>query len=111
MFPIAWLFGLILLAISSPTASAEPVNLDSSSVTLSFAARVNASGYVNVAEADRARIAYLRSSAKGRPTLNQRDGISFSLQNTAVTYSASIGIGSPPTPCEYAATSWIFLIK
>lgn len=96
MFPTSSLFGLVLAAVS--LVSAQPTTLDTNKFTLAFAAKVNTSGIVNLPQADRARIAFLRTNVQARDSV-KRGGVGFSVQNTAVTYTASVGVGSPATQC------------
>ncbi|EGO00886.1 hypothetical protein SERLA73DRAFT_159520 [Serpula lacrymans var. lacrymans S7.3] len=90
MFPSSALLSLLLVALSA--VSATPVKREAKAATLAFTAKVNASGYANIAEADRARAQSLRQGAtKGKRAA------SISAANTAVTYTASVGVGSPAT--------------
>lgn len=95
MFPSSALLSLALLAVSS--VSASPIKRDANKFSLAFAARFNATGSQNVAEADRARAAALRKNASSKN--GKRDG-AVSVANTAVTYTASVGVGSPATQCQ-----------
>ena len=66
--------------------------------TLGVAAKVNARGTTNIAEADRARAKALR---EGR--LNKRDVI-IGITNGQTIYTVKVGVGSPPTECECSAS-------
>ncbi|EGO00888.1 hypothetical protein SERLA73DRAFT_178865 [Serpula lacrymans var. lacrymans S7.3] len=88
MFPSSALLSLLLVAVS--IVSATPVRREPA--TLSFVAKVNASGTSNLAEIDRARAqSLLQSVTKGK-----RDG-TVSATTDGVSYTASIGVGTPPT--------------
>ncbi|EIW80819.1 acid protease [Coniophora puteana RWD-64-598 SS2] len=88
MFPSKALLSLCLLATA---AAASPVKRDNKS-TLSFATRFKQLDQgKTIAEVDRARAAALQGGAKGK-----RDG-TVSVTNAQVTYTASVGVGSPAT--------------
>jgi hypothetical protein len=93
MFPSTALLSLLLAAVSSAT----PIRRDSNKVTLQFAHQVNAlCGLQNLAEIDRDRAIALVNNAA-----SQKGGkVSVDVTNTAVTYTAQVDIGSPPTQCE-----------
>ncbi|KII94442.1 hypothetical protein PLICRDRAFT_99960 [Plicaturopsis crispa FD-325 SS-3] len=86
---------MLLLALS--TVSASPVARNQHS-GLPFVTRFDAraTGFGNIADADRARAAALRANAIAKKN-GKRDGESFNVNNTAVTYTASVGVGSPAT--------------
>ena len=109
---------LVLLAIS---ISANPVVVRDNLIRLPFAKKINATNVVDVLRIDQARAAALRAhgSAKaGRRLRNAaksalhsslasgsagkltKDAVtSFTVQNQAVTYVATVGVGSPATDC------------
>ncbi|KAF7980823.1 hypothetical protein HWV62_36446 [Athelia sp. TMB] len=91
MFPSSALLSLALVAISSVAAS--PIQRDTGKFSLAFAAKVNATGSQNIAEHDRARAAALRQNAQSGNAKRS----TVSVDNTAVTYTASVGVGSPAT--------------
>ncbi|KAF7982214.1 hypothetical protein HWV62_29404 [Athelia sp. TMB] len=91
MFPSSALLSLALLAISSVAAS--PIQRNTGKFSLAFAARVNATGSRNIAEHDRARAAALRQNAQS----GNAKRATVSIDNAVVTYTASVGVGSPPT--------------
>lgn len=97
MFPTSALLSFLLVAVSAVSAVPTPEQRDVSKYTLSFAAKVNATGAHNLAEADRARAAALRSNALARQSGKRANSVS--VENTAVTYTASVGVGSPATQC------------
>jgi saccharopepsin len=97
MFPSAnILLSLLLVSV----AFASPViQRGSNPVTLEFAHHVKAlNGTKNLAQIDRARAKKLVnnvSAASGKVT-------SVDVSNAVVSYTTQIGVGSPPTQCEYA---------
>lgn len=97
MFPSSALLSLLLLAVTS--VSATPIKREANKFSLAFAAKVNGTGSTNIANSDRARAAALRKNALAKNN-GKRDG-SVSVTNTAVTYTASVGIGSPATQCQF----------
>ncbi|KAG2153326.1 acid protease [Suillus clintonianus] len=85
---------LSILFVVLPSADASPLRRDTGKATLSFAARVNARGAVNVADADRARAQAMKQAG----SMGKRAGrSSFTIANGVVTYTAQVGIGSPAT--------------
>ncbi|KII89978.1 hypothetical protein PLICRDRAFT_29152 [Plicaturopsis crispa FD-325 SS-3] len=99
MFPTKALISLVVLAASLSDVSATRFNgaRDASKVTLPFATKFNSTGSVNIVAADRARAAALKEHGLARASGKaKRDG-SFAVTNTAVTYTASVGVGSPAT--------------
>jgi saccharopepsin len=101
MFPASCLISLAFLAVSlCGTASAIPTA--GVPQTLSFRAHINATGTGNIVEADRARIAAFKND-NARRDLGKRSG-SIDVTNAVVTYTASVGIGSPAT--DYSKLCW-----
>jgi len=91
---LSTVLSLLLFAVFS--ADAFPIKHDSNKVKLPFAYKINAIGPgATLAGLDRARAASFIQSAKSK-----RDGESFSVTNTYVTYTANVGVGSPPTDCR-----------
>ncbi|KZT30116.1 family A1 protease [Neolentinus lepideus HHB14362 ss-1] len=91
MFRFSALLSLLVVALS---ATASPILADTPKVTIGFATRFNQTGAANIVAADRARIAHLKNRT---PSGNGRRAASFSITNTAVTYTTSVGVGSPAT--------------
>ena len=91
------LLSLLLLAFT--VVSANPIERDAKKFSLAFAATVNGAGRANIAEADRARAAALRKNALSKRN-GKRDGV-VSVDNAVVTYTASVGVGSPATQCQF----------
>lgn len=88
---------VVVLAISLPTIASPAVHIRSSLVTLPFALKLNYTG-TTIADRDRARAAQIVTSSKDRVVadLGRRQS-SIAATNTAVTYVASVGVGSPAT--------------
>lgn len=98
MFPSSTLLSLLILAVS--TANASPIQRDPAIVTLSIASRISTIGAKTLGDLDRARATALRNAGLSKRNLNgKRAGDPVSATNTAVTYTASIGVGSPATQC------------
>ncbi|EIN04506.1 aspartic proteinase [Punctularia strigosozonata HHB-11173 SS5] len=100
MFRSSALLSLLLLAIGG---YATPVVREPSPVKLPFAVRFNngTNGALNIIEADRARINLIKEQgaalAEKHENVHKRASYSVSVTNEAVTYIASIGVGSPAT--------------
>ncbi|KAF9473455.1 aspartic protease [Pholiota conissans] len=84
----------VLLAI---TTSAKPVVVDMSPVTLPLSRRLNLTSIHNLVRHDQARARSLKSKGRFRSQFGARAVINEPIDNQAVTYIASVGIGSPPT--------------
>ncbi|KIM81111.1 hypothetical protein PILCRDRAFT_821935 [Piloderma croceum F 1598] len=99
MSPTRSLLSLLLIAVSlGSSVTASPTPRDSKA-TLAFARSFNLSGtgFQNIADADRARAQALISSARVKGGQNKRAVSSILVTNTAVTYTANVGVGTPPT--------------
>jgi saccharopepsin len=94
MIPFVALLYLLLVAL--PT-DASPLHRYAANPTLSFIARVNAKLGPNIAETDRARAQTMKQA--GHKT-KRAGSSSFSINNAVVTYTAQVGVGSPPTNCK-----------
>ncbi|KAH7886050.1 aspartic peptidase domain-containing protein [Phlebopus sp. FC_14] len=96
MFPAASLLTALLLALS---IAATPVEVRDSPVTLPFAKRISdTGGPINLVQHDQARASALREHADAISSgkLNRRTA-SIPVTNEAVSYIASVGVGSPAT--------------
>ncbi|KAG2043738.1 aspartic peptidase domain-containing protein [Suillus americanus] len=92
MFPSKTFLLILFVVLSS--ADASPLRPVAGKATLSFTARVNARGAVNIAAADRARAQVMKQAG----SIGKRAGrSSFSITNAVVTYTAQVGVGSPAT--------------
>ncbi|KIP04810.1 hypothetical protein PHLGIDRAFT_25390 [Phlebiopsis gigantea 11061_1 CR5-6] len=95
MWHVFALGAVLLFTISS---SATPLATFASAVTLPLARRFNSTGIANIAEADRSRIKLLKSQiASDASKSTKRSVFSAPITNEAVSYSVSVGIGSPAT--------------
>jgi len=95
MFPSTLLTTLILaLAVA-----ANPIVVDQPKVTLPLVRRLNLTSVHNLLRHDQSRAKALK--AKGYPSLIHTDAaISETVDNKAVSYYASVSVGSPPTTCK-----------
>jgi hypothetical protein len=95
------LISFLLLAISCTGASAGRIVVDRRDDgvhSLAFSRNFHSPRHQNIAELDRARARHLFQVGKGN--LERRDGHMVGVTNVGVTYTASVGVGSPPTTCE-----------
>ncbi|KAF8473762.1 acid protease [Gautieria morchelliformis] len=95
---------LLSLVLLLPAALALPsfVKIRDSPITLPIAARINTAGPVKLAEADRARARSFIQVAAQRAAKLTAGAITdifngVPLTNGAVSYTASVGVGIPPT--------------
>ncbi|KAJ3503190.1 hypothetical protein NLJ89_g8548 [Agrocybe chaxingu] len=96
MFPTTLLTAL-LLAFS---VAANPVVIDRPPVTLHLSRRVNVTSIHNLLRHDQARAKALKAKGAAKAagtTLDTRAIINEQVDNQAVTYIASVGVGSPAT--------------
>ena len=107
MFPTSPLLTTVLLAL---TVAGSPLNVrdDAPSGTLPFSLNLNLNG-TTLADLDRARAAYFLARGKELDSVNPQDtnatlGTSLDkrqsnvgVMNTAVSYTASVNVGSPGT--------------
>ena len=97
---MARLSALLALTAAAVAVSANPIVVRDSPITLSIARRFNTTGVVNVLEADLARAKVLKArgqAAHAAAPLTARSAVNVAITNTAVVYSASVGVGSPAT--------------
>src|ERR1700683_5210676 len=98
MFPSSTLLSLLLVAASA--VHATPIKRDLNNLQiLSFTSKINTIGGKTLAELDRARASALRANALGNANRKHAADSVF-VNNTGVTYTASVGVGSPATQCE-----------
>lgn len=101
MFSASSLLYAVLLALA---VSANPIVVRDNLIRLPFAKQFNVTAGTagNLLKADQARAAALKAhgSAKSAGTLAKDAVVSFTVQNQAVTYVASVGVGSPATTCK-----------
>ncbi len=100
MFPKFSILSTVLLAL---VVSANPITVRDNLVRLPFAKKLNLTPGNGLLKGDQARAAALRAhgEAKAAGTLAKDAVISIGVQNQAVTYVASVGVGSPATTCEF----------
>ncbi|KAG6865697.1 hypothetical protein C0993_007883, partial [Termitomyces sp. T159_Od127] len=100
MFPASLLSTLLLVF----TVSANPIVVRESQVKLPLARRLNVTSVHNLLRHDVARAKFLRARAEaklsGTSDFDTRAVINEQVDNQAVTYIASIGVGSPATTYE-----------
>lgn len=100
MFPASLLSTLFLVL----TVSANPIVVRESQVKLPLARRLNVTSAHNLLRHDVTRAKFLRASAEARLSgasdIHTRAIIDERVDNQAVTYIASVGVGSPATTCE-----------
>lgn len=101
MFHFESLLSILLLALA---VTANPIVVRDNLVRVPFAKRVNATNISNLLAHDQARAAALKAhgAAKASGQLSKDAVISIGVQNQAVTYVASVGVGSPATTCMLA---------
>ena len=80
----------LLFALS---VAASPVLVNRSPVTLALSRLVNLTSIHNLVRHDQNRAKALKGDWRG--TVNEP------IENQAVSYVASVGVGSPPTTCKY----------
>jgi hypothetical protein len=103
------IFGQVLaLTLASTVVAVSPsiFTNPNSKYSLPFAVKINATGFRNIVDADRARAATLSRHAEGGFAL--RDGHLVNVANGAVIYLASVGVGSPQTQCTCILVCLLF---
>ncbi|KAG9307905.1 aspartic peptidase domain-containing protein [Chiua virens] len=83
---------LFLILVTSSAVDATPLTRHSGKAALSFATRIHERGTLNVVEKDRARVQAMKQASH-----NGKRSASLSATNTDVSYTASVGVGQPPT--------------
>ena len=100
---------LILSLLAAVFSAATPIQRHSSGVTLGFVHKVHAlHGSKNLAQIDRARASALIHNTQNNKAVFNGRVISVAMTNTAVTYTAQVGVGSPPVECECAGGDGAF---
>ncbi|EJC99400.1 family A1 protease [Fomitiporia mediterranea MF3/22] len=87
---------LLLAALVAAVPSPPLVRVRESKVTVPFVGRLNITGHT-IAEIDRARAAQSRAKGKARIGQSEKRQSAFPIINEAVTYVATVGVGSPAT--------------
>jgi cathepsin E len=96
----------VLLALS---AAATPlIQVRDSPITLPLSRRVNATSAHNLLKHDIARVKALKARAKALQDGKFEEAaiVNQPLDNQAVTYIATVGVGSPATFCEFHPFRW-----
>ncbi|KAH8120040.1 acid protease [Phellopilus nigrolimitatus] len=96
MFPTSLLLSILVLALA---VSADPIVVRDNLVRLPFAKQINVTSSGHILKNDQARAAALRAIGEARAggKLQKDAVISVPVQNQAVIYVASVGVGSPAT--------------
>ncbi|KAI9450421.1 aspartic peptidase A1 [Lactarius psammicola] len=95
MFPTASLTAFLLLVFS---AAANPIVVRQSPVSLSIARYLNITGAHDLVRNDQARAKNLIAIGKAKQSGRSTGGVvGVGVTNVAVSYQASVGVGSPPT--------------
>ena len=99
MFPTASLTAFLLLTVS---VVANPIVVRKSPVSLSFGRHFNITGAYDIVQKDqtRAKNHVSVSKVKESGTLRADAVVGVGMTNVAITYVASVGVGSPATDCE-----------
>ncbi len=86
------------------------VQVPSSRITLPLSRKVNATSVQNLLKDDLQRVAALKARAKvamgTELTLHEEAIVNEAVDNQAVTYIASVGVGTPPTNCRSCSLSF-----
>jgi hypothetical protein len=101
MFPWA----AILLVAFAAVAPASPVVIRENLVSVRFSKTVNVTSTQHIIKSDRARVQRLLNCtvAEKFGKVSQADEIiGVPVINQAVMYTATVGVGSPATNCEFA---------
>jgi hypothetical protein len=94
------LFTLLAVGVSVSDGKAIPPTTRSSAPpSIPFSARFKFDRTTRIIDADRARVTALKNHAASVKGTNAKRAGAFSVNvtNNAVTYLASVGVGSPPT--------------
>lgn len=95
MFPTTLLTTLVLaLAVA-----ANPILINRSPISLPLSRRLNLTSIVNLLKHDQARAKALKAARTGG-VFQSAAVVSESIENQAVAYVASVGVGSPATSCN-----------
>ena len=103
MFSSSTFLSFLALALSATTTNATPIQQRGQSLgILGIAAKINASGFKNLADIDRARLAAMIAQGQGEisGTHAKRADGTVVATDSGVSYTANVGVGSPPTYCK-----------
>jgi saccharopepsin len=89
----------LLFVLAATLTAAAPTAAPGASNPLKFDVTRNKFGAkgVRLVDADRARVEAIKSRFQDGPASQSGSSFSFPITNAAVTYTASVGIGSPPS--------------
>ncbi|KAI1786237.1 acid protease [Ganoderma leucocontextum] len=115
---MARLSALFALTVVAVAVSAKPIVIRDAPVTLSIARRFNTTGVANILKADqaRAKVLKVRSQTSNVASANAVGAVladvNVPVTNGAVTYTASVGVGSPATTYDLiidtgSSNTWI----
>ena len=96
MFPTT----LLITLLFTLSVAGSPVLVNSSPVTLPFSRLVNLTSIHDLVRHDQARAKALIARAVAK-VLGGPGHHNEPIENQAVTYVASVGVGSPPTTCKH----------
>lgn len=102
MFPTSSLLAALVLALA---VSANPIVVRDNLIRLPFAKKINVTTEGHILKNDQARAAALRARGLARAQGKQleKDAVTgITVQNQAVSYVASVGVGSPATTCTWS---------
>ena len=102
MLLIASLIPLVVLATG--VAAGPTVIRDDSHISLPISRHLNPNGKLGIIQRDRKRLNNLVSDGKRSSTWHETHNLP--LNDTGIVYSASVGIGDPPTHCESSILAW-----
>ena len=90
---------LLTSVILALVVAAEPIIVKRSPVTLPLTRHININGVQNLVQHDQARAKTFKADSKVKSAGTPRQANSQAT-NEAVSYTTSIGVGSPPTQCK-----------
>ncbi len=94
---------IVFIALLTLTVSANPIIVSDNLIRLPFTRRSNATrSAADILKADQARAHAMRTrpQLKAEGGLFRRTVFNLAVENQEVSYTASVGIGEPPTNCE-----------
>lgn len=108
---LARLSALLAFTAAAVVVSANPIVIRDSPVTLPIARRFNTTGVPNILAADKARAKVLKVRSQAQ-RFKQSAVVPVPVTNQAVTYTVSLGVGTPPTQYDLivdtgSSNTWI----
>jgi len=93
-----------LLSVISQRTYANPikpfVGIRTFETTIPIRKEINTDGRQNFLDADRSRVNYLLQGTADNADTADADSYEVNVTNSLAYYTASVGIGSPPTNCK-----------